>query len=427
MMKEKLLHTPEGVRDIYNEEYKRKETVTRRMERVLSLFGYQKIATPTFEFFDIFNSDTGTVGSREMYKFFDRYNNTLVLRPDMTPSIARCAAKYYSDTSWPLRLSYVGNTFLNNENYKGKLAEKTELGAEHINDDSPEADAEGIIMMIECLMASGLTEFRIDIGQVDFYKSIMESLPVDEAARDKIHDLVLNKNSLGLEQLLSELPVPGDLAGTLSQINELYGGVEILDKAAGLTRDERCQRAVNRLKEIYEIICIYGYEKYITFDLGMVNYFDYYTGVIFHGYTFGTGDAIGKGGRYDGLLSQFGMEAPSIGFTILVDDLMSALERQKIEVSIKDYRHMVLLYEKEDRAEAISLAAGLRGSGICTELTCINRDSGREPQEHYHRLSYIKSHGAYAVMELKGEDVKVTDLATGKVETRKLADFREEY
>ena len=282
-------------------------------------------------------------------------------------------------------------------------------------------------MMIECLMASGLTEFRIDIGQVDFYKSIMESLPVDEADRDKIHDLVLNKNSLGLEQLLSELPVPGDLAGTLSQINELYGGVEILDKAAGLTRDERCQRAVNRLKEIYEIICIYGYEKYITFDLGMVNYFDYYTGVIFHGYTFGTGDAIGKGGRYDGLLGQFGMEAPSIGFTILVDDLMSALERQKIEVSIKDYRHMVLLYEKEDRAGAISLAAGLRGSGICTELTCISRSSGREPQEHYHRLSHIKSHGAYAVLELKGEDVKVTDLATGKVETRKLADFREEY
>ena len=69
---------------------------------------------------------------------------------------------------------------------------------------------------------------------------------------------------------------------------------------------------------------MYGYEKYIGFDLGMVNHYDYYTGIIFRGYTYGTGDAIGKGGRYDNLLIQFGKKAPAIGFTILVDDLMMA-------------------------------------------------------------------------------------------------------
>ena len=100
-MKEKLLHTPEGVRDIYNSECKRKSAVEKRIHHI-------------FEFFDIFNSDTGTVSSVEMFKFFDRNNNTLVLRPDMTPSIARSVAKYYSACEFPLRLSYRGNTFVNN-------------------------------------------------------------------------------------------------------------------------------------------------------------------------------------------------------------------------------------------------------------------------------------------------------------------------
>ena len=175
-MKEKLLHTPEGVRDIYNSECKRKSAVEKRIHHILELYGYQDIETPTFEFFDIFNSDTGTVSSVEMFKFFDRNNNTLVLRPDMTPSIARSVAKYYSACEFPLRLSYRGNTFLNNRSYQGKLTEKTEMGAELINDDSPEADAEGIIMMIDCFLAAGLTDFRIDIGQAEFYKGIMLSL-----------------------------------------------------------------------------------------------------------------------------------------------------------------------------------------------------------------------------------------------------------
>ena len=100
---EKLLHTPEGVRDIYDNECKNKRKVLSKMHHVLSLYSYNDIETPTFEFFDIFNQDKGSAASNEMYKFFDRDNNTLVLRPDITPSIARCVAKYYSEEDLPIR------------------------------------------------------------------------------------------------------------------------------------------------------------------------------------------------------------------------------------------------------------------------------------------------------------------------------------
>ena len=195
-MIEKLLHTPEGVRDIYNSECKKKTALEQKLHQVLALYGYQDIATPTFEFFDIFNSDTGTVSSREMFKFFDRDNNTLVLRPDMTPSIARSVAKYYSDCDFPLRLSYIGNTFLNNRSYQGKLTEKTELGAEHINDDTPEADGEAIVMMIDCFLAAGLQDFRVDIGQTEFYRGIMDALETTDEVKAQIHEYIENKNTL---------------------------------------------------------------------------------------------------------------------------------------------------------------------------------------------------------------------------------------
>ncbi|MCI6859198.1 MAG: ATP phosphoribosyltransferase regulatory subunit [Eubacterium sp.] len=421
-MNEKLLHTPEGVRDIYNSECKKKSAVEKRMHHVLELYGYQDIETPTFEFFDIFNSDTGTVSSLEMFKFFDRNNNTLVLRPDMTPSIARSVAKYYSNCDFPLRLSYQGNTFLNNRSYQGKLAEKTELGAELVNDDSPEADAEVIIMMIDCFLAAGIREFRIDIGQVEFYKGIMDALEVSEDVKKQIHEYIENKNSLGMEILLSNLEIKPCYRNILSEYNELYGDVSMLEKAKRLTMNPRCRKAIERLEEVYEVLKLYGYEKYVSFDLGMVNHYDYYTGIIFRGYTYGTGDAIGKGGRYDNLLSQFGKDATACGFTILVDDVLSALSRQNIPISLREYEYSLFLYEKEERAEAISLAVGLRNGGVKTETICRVKD---KTLEEY--MKFGKNQGAQGMIYLNGGMVTVYDFTEGLKKTKTLQEFREEY
>lgn len=421
-MKEKLLHTPEGVRDIYNSECKKKTALERKLHQVLALYGYQDIETPAFEFFDIFNSDTGTVSSREMFKFFDRDNNTLVLRPDMTPSIARSVAKYYSDCDFPLRLSYVGNTFLNNRSYQGKLAEKTELGAEYINDDSPEADAEAIVMMIDCFLAAGLSDFRIDIGQSEFYRAIMEALDVSDEVKTQIHEYIENKNSLGMELLLSDISMKECYRNILLEYNELYGDASMLEQAKKLTINPRCQAAIERLEQVYEVICHYGYEKYVSFDLGMVNHFDYYTGIIFRGYTYGTGDAIGKGGRYDNLLMQFGKDAPAIGFTILVDDMLSALDRQNIPVSIREFEYSVLLYSRKDMPAAIHLAMDLRSGGDKIECICMEDD---EKAGEY--ISFAKGQGSRSVFVLEGDEMIIHDFSAGRVAKTSLTNFRREY
>ena len=152
-MYRQILHTPEGVRDIYNEECRRKNQVQEILHGVLHSYGYEDIQTPTFEFFDVFSREVGTVTSRELFKFFDREGNTLVLRPDITPSIARAVAKYFTEEDMPVRLCYVANTFINHSDFQGRLKENTQMGAELIGNGGVEADAE-MIALVEIGRAS---------------------------------------------------------------------------------------------------------------------------------------------------------------------------------------------------------------------------------------------------------------------------------
>ena len=195
-MSKQLLHTPEGVRDIYGKEFHRKLEVESRLHERIRLYGSQEIQTPTFEFFDVFSKEIGTTPSRELYKFFDKEGNTLVLRPDFTPSIARCAAKYFSEKKVPLRLSYVGNTFTNTSNLQGKLKESTQMGAELIGDPSVEADAEIISLVIKALLDTGLQRFQVSIGEVEYFKGLCEEAGLDEETEMDLRACISGKLSL---------------------------------------------------------------------------------------------------------------------------------------------------------------------------------------------------------------------------------------
>lgn len=360
-MNNQLLHTPEGVRDIYNEECEKKLVLQEKLHHVLKRYGYQDIQTPTFEFFDVFQKERGSVISKEMYKFFDREGNTLVLRPDITPSIARSAAKYYMEEEMPIRFCYIGNTFINNSSYQGRMKESTQLGCELIGDESTDADGEMIAVVIQCMLASNLTEFQVELGQVDFFKGLIEEAGIEEEIEWKLRELIENKNYFGVEELLEGENIAKENIAVFLKLQELFGSAEKLTEARALTKNKLALHAIDRLEKIYHILELYGLEKYVSFELGMLGRYKYYTGIIFKGYTYGTGDMIVTGGRYNSLLKQFGKDAPSIGFAINIDQLLLALSRQKIKVHLKEDTILVL-YEcgQENRKKGILLAERLR-------------------------------------------------------------------
>ena len=366
-MSRPLIHTPEGVRDIYGAEYRRKLTVEDRLHHVLSSFGYQDIQTPTFEFFDVFGSSIGTTPSRELYKFFDKEGNTLVLRPDFTPSMARCAAKYFMGEKLPIRFSYQGNTFTNTSNLRGRLKEATQLGAELIQEPSVQADGEMIAMLVEALKAAGLEDFQVSVGHVEYFKGLCSLAGLDEETELELRELISSKNFFGAQELLENRQIRRDYVQVLLKVYDLFGPVSILELAKSLVDNERSLQAVERLQELYEVLCQYGVEKYVSFDLGLLSKYNYYTGIVFKAYTYGVGDAVAKGGRYDRLLGHFGKEAAAVGFVVLVDDLLEALSRQK-RLPAVSADGILIVYEPDRFADALKLAKEQRAAGTPAEL-----------------------------------------------------------
>lgn len=359
---QRIFHTPEGVRDIYNGECSRKLKLQEKLHRVFHKYGYEDIITPTIEYFEVFSKEVGTIPSKNLYKFFDREGNTLVLRPDFTPSVSRACATYFAPDREPLSLCYTGNTFINTSGYRGQLKENTQMGVERIGDGSVDADAELLAMTIECLLEAGLPEFQVSIGQVDYFKSLIKEAGLDEEAQDRLRSLISQKNSFGVEDFVKEQKLEEKVAKAFMEIPQMFGSLDMLKKAKALTDNACALEAVARLEEIFEILKIYGYEKYVSFDFSMLSKYEYYTGIIFQAYTYGTGEPVVKGGRYNKLLKHFGKDAPSIGFAIVVDNLLLALSRQKIQLEEESGRE-VLYYTQSQREEAIRRAQELRAQG----------------------------------------------------------------
>ena len=378
---EQKLHTPEGVRDIYNTECRKKLRTQEKLHDVLHAYGYQDIQTPTFEYFDVFRKEIGTISSRELYKFFDRDGNTLALRPDITPSIARAAATLFETEEYPVRLCYMGNTFINHSSYQGRLKENTQMGAELIGMDSIEADAEMLAMVVDGLKKVGLKEFQVNIGHVDFIQSLMDATGLEEEEKSEIHDLIINRNYFGVEEILDNQDAADNIKAAFQVLSELMGDVEILDQAMEIAPNNSARLAVSYLQQLYQLLTLYGVEDHITFDLSMSGSYGYYTGIVFRAYTYGTGDAIVRGGRYDNLLGKFGENTPSIGFAIIIDELMSALSRQKIPVETREMN--MIVYTEATQKWAISLAKNFRSKGKCVEIHKRDKQESREAYEAY--------------------------------------------
>ena len=390
-MKKQLLHTPEGVRDIYNEECEKKLLLQSDLLGILKGYGYHPIQTPTFEFFDIFGKEIGTTSSKELYKFFDREGNTLVLRPDMTPSIARAAAKYFMDEDMPIRLCYMGNTFINNSSYQGRLKESTQLGAELIGDSTVDADAEILSMTVECLQKAGLKDFQLSVGHADFFQGLVEAAGISEEDEEELRELLANKNFFGVEEFAETLNLKAELNELFHMLGSLNVDLNDLKRAKEAAASyPRILAAIYNLEELQKVLEVYGIQKYISFELGIISSYQYYTGIIFSGYTFGSGEPIVKGVRYDKLLTYYGKTSASIGFAIVIDQLMAALSRQKINITIETNGELIV-YAKAAQAKAILSAKEKRAAGTPVETILKDDTKTNEDYQNYAKRNRIRT------------------------------------
>jgi ATP phosphoribosyltransferase regulatory subunit len=285
------------------------------------------------------------------------------------------------DEDMPVKLCYLGNTFVNHSDYRGRLKETTQCGAELMGEAQTSADAEILAMVVECLRTCGLRDFQIAVGHTQFLSGLLDAAALDEEQVAFIRELLLNKNYLGVEEYMEPLGIAPDLKKLFGTLGSFNMSVEELSEARQYAENYPVvAKALDHLTELYGFLQIYGIDKYISFELGSLSDYQYYTGIIFSGYTYGTGEPIVKGGRYDKLLSYYGKNTPAIGFAIVVDQLLAALNRQKIEVEIAN-NSALLVFEDGHAAEAIRKAMVLRMQGMYVQTTQL--DSGRTKDDYF--------------------------------------------
>jgi len=401
-------HIPEGSRDILFEDCSNKIEIINTLRKLYINSGFLEVVSPTLEFYDVFQGDNLSIEQEKMYKIFDNVGRILVLRPDMTMPIARIVATKLKDSLYPLRICYSGNIFRMNENWDGKVSETTQSGTEIVGSESPKADAEVIITAIQSLLAIGVKKFELEIGQAEFFKGLIEDIELDEDEMERLRRLVENKNFGALREFIEEKEA---VLGTknvvaLKKLPELFGGIEILEKARTLTQNKRAQTAIDAIEKIYKRIESVGLGDYISIDLGMVQHIEYYTGIIFKGYSSKVGTTIISGGRYDNLISKFGEAMPAVGFAIDVDNILSVLEKQGNN-NEKDKQKFLIQYEDSLIGNAMKISEQIRVKGFTCELSLF--------EEKEKALSYGKQKKLDKMISIiENEKTEITDIISRK-------------
>ena len=145
---------------------------------------------------------------------------------------------------------------------------------------------------MEALLAAGLKEFQVSVGQIEYFKGICQQAGLGEETESELRELISGKNIFGAEALLAGKGVEESHSRMLLKVTEHFGSVQVLKSARELAGNPRSLAAVDRLEKLYHVLCEYGVEKYISFDLGMLSKYHYYTGVIFKVYTYGVGEPV---------------------------------------------------------------------------------------------------------------------------------------
>ncbi|HLV08662.1 MAG TPA: ATP phosphoribosyltransferase regulatory subunit [Halanaerobiales bacterium] len=374
-MNNDLLKSPGGMRSLLPDMAMELRDIQERIEEVFLLWGYQPVITPTLEYYDSLTIGMGKRMDQGLYKLIDYEGNILALRPEMTAPIARTIAGRLTDIQLPARYSYNAPVFRYDEPQTGRNREIYQMGVEFIGRAGLAADAEALILAIESIQNTGIKDFKLDIGHAAYLEGIIGQLKLKEEQKREIRGYLTRKDIVGLQNYLD---IPGlESAEVLTRLPLLRGNKEVLKLAREMVDNQHSLKAVSELEEVYHFIADYGLEGYLNFDPGLIRGFDYYTGIVFEGFTEKLGYTICGGGRYDNLIACYSEHRiPAVGFAIGMERIRLALRRQEHHFALSVPENL-LVFNRRQRIFALKLAKKLREKGEIT-ITVENEEFDRE-------------------------------------------------
>lgn len=334
------------------------EQVIDMLSRRFSTHGFHRVRTPAFERYDLYSKVTSSVNRKEMVKVVDPAGEVLVLRPDVTIPITQELSHSESKLTSERRFYYIQEVFRQSFDTNEKV-ERTQAGIEYFCESSPEADAETIYLAVRTMKDLKFEDIKIEIGHTDFFNEMIRELPLSDQQTGHLKEFIQAKNIVDLVPFLAAIDADQDIKQAIAEIPTLYGNPDqVLERARSISINPAMQETLTYIRELCDLLKLYGVAEHLVIDFGLINRMDYYSGIIFQGYVGRSGKPVLMGGRYDQLGYEFGADLPAIGFACEIESLVKASgnlespQRNPIDVKI--------IYEDGCLEQAIKMAEQLR-------------------------------------------------------------------
>lgn len=351
---------PRGTRDLLPDEVAVKRQIENKAGKLFRSYGYEEVITPTFEFLEVVETGTGGSIREELFLFMDREGGILSLRPEMTVSIARLAATHLQDAGFPQRLYYMTNVFRHVQPHLAQYREFWQVGIELLGAAGVYADAEVISIAINTLREIGLENFKVSLNHIGIVNGLLDSSGLGLEAKEQMRRLIEEKDLVELSALLEQAAIDDGLKEALASLPVLHGGLEVLQRLPQLEKNATASQAARDLIRVYELLKTSGLSDHVVVDMGVLRGLDYYTGMVFEGYSPDLGYGLLGGGRYDNLMGKFGLPLPATGFAMGLDRLALVLKQKEPEPER-------LLVGGRNYAAVTAKANELRGHGFIVE------------------------------------------------------------
>ena len=403
-----LIPRVKGVRDFYPEAWALQKWLRETCIRLGAGFGYQEYEGPVMEYLDLYLGKTSEeIVGRQTFRLSGRDEKPLVLRPELTPTLARMVAQQEDRLVFPLRWQSYGRFYRYERPQRGRGRSFFQWNIDLLGSDTLHADVEIITIACELLRTLGLSPDQVTVRLND--RQGLEShlirtlgLPSDRirplfAIVDRIDRMPFEKFSGGLEELGLDT----------AQIDGLVDVLESKDPVFSPRLERVC-----RLLEMNDV------SEYVEPDPKIVRGFDYYTGVVFEAWAKGSlRRALFGGGRYDNLTLQVGgrKPVPGVGFAVGDMAITELLTESDLlgHLSTPIAELLVTVFSEDTAEHAAAYARLARSHGLTVEL-------GLKPGQRLDRqLKYAHRKGIPFVTiigpdEIRSKTVKLKNLATGE-------------
>lgn len=373
---------PDHIADVLPSEARHIEELRRGLLDTARSYGYELVMPPMLEYLESLLTGTGEALALQTSKLIDQLSGrTMGLRADMTQQVARIDA-HLLNRKGVTRLCYCGPVVHARPDRPRATREPFQFGAELYGHEGLEADLEALHLALDCLKGAGVKDIIVDLADVRIVRSLLAGVMVDEQVLRNVHAALASKDATELAALTTNFP-EASREGLMALL-QLYGGMEVLDKAEKVL--ERTAGVRDVLSHLRWLVQRLDGVK-VSFDLADLRGYSYYSGTRFAIYVPGGSDALVRGGRYDEVGAVFGRNRPAAGFSLDIKQLVAVVPERPLKAAIR-----APWGDDEQVAAAIS---ALRQQG--ETVVCVLPGHGSEVDEFHCDRELVNVDGQWVV------------------------------